>query len=608
MIGPVRAPRPAAGRPDFGLVAWLLALGMLLGSLVPPFQSPDEFDHVKRAYLLGKGMWVLETPDGGSSGGRVDTGLLAYMDHWRPMPFTPAIRTSTEARRRAGEIGWTGTREFSTAPGTGYYFPLVYAPQAIGLAVGEALGLTVAASYALARALALATVGALLATAFAVFPANPLAIALLVLPMTAFQVVSASLDGVSTALAVLAVALCLRVAADGEAARPAAVRALAGTVFLLASSRVHLLPLLAPALLAVLRTGSRRHLALLAAVTLGVVGWILVAMKSTVDTRVPLGTSPASIALSYATDPLGFLRVVGATLAQEGRLAAYRDEFVGVLGWLDARFAGATYREATQLIAAIALLSVSIGRDRGTRAVRAMLGASALACSLLVFFALLVAWNPPPATVIQGVQGRYFLVPALMLAYAIAGDAGLATGWRRRLALALVAVLAAIGTVRMPELLLERYFLRTTQEVLVTPGRPWIASPVPVRRVSTTDLVPAGDGVGWRPTGPSPAFVLEPAEIVEARALRVLLLRLDCEGPVQPVAVRLAWRSADGTFSDAASLRFSLPPGHAAIELSPHSAWMRAGPVAQLKLSIEAADACRRVDVDEVSIGRFEWH
>lgn len=605
------APPAASGgvaiRPRLGIVAWILALGLVLGSLVPPFQSPDEFDHVKRAWLVSHGVWMLDTPAGSSSGGAIDTGLLAYMDHWRPLPFQPTIKASAEERRLAATIPWSGVREFSTAPGTGYYFPLVYAPHAIGLVTGEALGLTVAASYTLARAAVLTTIGVLLAVAFAVYPTNPLAVALLVLPMSAFQAVSASLDGVTTALAVLTLALCLRVERDREHAAPAMVTALTASVFVLASSRVHLLPLLAPAFVAVRATGSPRHLAALSVATLAVLAWIVVAIRHTVDTRVPLGGSPAGIALWYLKDPFEFLRLVGATLTHEGRLASYRDEFIGVLGWLDARLGHGTYVAATMLLGGIALLTPAGNRDRGTAVVRALFAAGAVGSVLLVFFALLIAWNPPPVTVIQGVQGRYFLIPALMLAYAIAGDAAPAHGLRRKLALLLVGALAAIGALRVPDLLLERYFVRAGQEVLLAPGRPWIASPIPLARSAIHDLVPMEPGGRWRPTGPQPAFAFASPEPFEARDARILLLRFECEGPAQPVAMRLSWRSVEGTYSPAASLTLELRPGDWGIQVSPHSAWMRAGRIAEIRIAPESPDACRSMLIDAVEIGRFEW-
>jgi uncharacterized membrane protein len=39
--------------------------------------------------------------------------------------------------------------------------------------------------------------------------------------------------------------------------------------------------------------------------------------------------------------------------------------------------------------------------------------------AILVFVAMLTTWTPAEASIIEGVQGRYFTVPALMVAYAL---------------------------------------------------------------------------------------------------------------------------------------------------------------------------------------------
>ena len=38
-----------------GILGALLATTLLFSNLIPPFQSPDEFEHIKRAYLLSTG-------------------------------------------------------------------------------------------------------------------------------------------------------------------------------------------------------------------------------------------------------------------------------------------------------------------------------------------------------------------------------------------------------------------------------------------------------------------------------------------------------------------------------------------------------------------------
>src|SRR3954454_21018771 len=63
--------------PDFLLA--LLVAAVVIAAIIPPFQSPDETDHIKRAYLLGKGVILLDKFADKGSGGLIDSGLLTYM-------------------------------------------------------------------------------------------------------------------------------------------------------------------------------------------------------------------------------------------------------------------------------------------------------------------------------------------------------------------------------------------------------------------------------------------------------------------------------------------------------------------------------------------------
>ena len=198
----------------------LLTCGLFFSSIIPPFQSPDEFDHVKRAYFLTRGQIVLHAPEGQSSGGMLDSGLETYFAAYTALPFKSDRKLSRDEVQKARSVRWTGVDMFSAAPGTGYYFPLIYLPQALGLAVGEMLGQTVERSYYLARLLAVLTIVGLLYLSFRLVPPSPLTLALLAIPMTVFQVSSASLDGVSTALAVLALSAFLRLTDRGLASPP----------------------------------------------------------------------------------------------------------------------------------------------------------------------------------------------------------------------------------------------------------------------------------------------------------------------------------------------------------------------------------------------------
>ncbi len=449
----------ASTRTSAWLAVLLLAVCTGLSALIPPFQSPDEFDHVKRAYLLTRGQVLLDAPEGQSSGGQVDAGLIAYMDVFEPLPFKPDRKLSAAEAAESRALRWRGDRVFSTAPGTGYYFPLIYAPQAIGLAVGRVLDLSVDASYRLSRLLALLAAAGVVALAFSIHAPPPLATGLLLIPMTLFQLSSATIDGLSAALAMLALSCFMRIANDRAQADRRHLVLLAIAVALVVSSRIHGLPLLALLGAACFHARSRRSWFVAAAVTAFVLAWLAVAAGTTVT----LGAGPTEprsrIAAHYLGKPLSFLKLVGATLESPVFARFYRDSFLGLLGWLDSGFAGRVYSRLQVLLGLLLVVSIVPADWRRTAGARALLAASAGASVLMVFFALLVTWNAHPATLIKGVQGRYFLLPAMMLAHAVGSGAASDRPKRARLGEVLLVVLLLFSSMETSSLLLDRYYL-----------------------------------------------------------------------------------------------------------------------------------------------------
>ncbi len=132
------------------------------------------------------------------------------------------IGISLDKRMDAGETAglaamrWSGKKKMVYPTGTSYYFPALYLPQAVGLAVGRLMGWTVGASYLLARFFALGFAMALLAFAFRLYAPPPLVMALLSLPMQLYLFSGAVLDGMSVAVAVVGLSAYMRLFTDGE--------------------------------------------------------------------------------------------------------------------------------------------------------------------------------------------------------------------------------------------------------------------------------------------------------------------------------------------------------------------------------------------------------
>jgi hypothetical protein len=114
----------------------------------------------------------------------------------------------------------------------------------------------------------------------------------------------------------------------------------------------------------------------------------------------------------------------------------------------------------------------------------------------IVFAALLIQWTPHPATVILGVQGRYFFVPALLIFVAFTrpfvrllthstaeqsslqkmSQTTLVQSWTQKMSLAVLILLSGTALYCTSHLLLGRYYLMPEQAD-VSQWRPvWISA------------------------------------------------------------------------------------------------------------------------------------
>lgn len=439
----------------FSAVLLLLIGCLILTSIIPPLKSPDEHDHIERAYLLGKGVIVLDRQEGRSSGGDIDSGLVKYLNSYLPSQD----KLSAEDFSLSGDIRWSGHRIYDPSPGTGYYFPIIYLPQTLGLLVGEWLDLSIEHSYRIARTSVFIAAMLLIYTAFRLYPPNPLVLALLVIPMTLFQLSSASLDGIATALAIFSISAFMRIANDKDSTLRWVQYALTLAIVVLASSRIHTLPLIMLLAATFFYTKNKRSIFLFTAATFFIFAWTLFALRTTVDLRVPIGESTSNIVAFYLVNPTQFFYVVWQTLSNNELQEFYYKSFFGILGWLDASFQSWHYNFFLALVLIVALLTTSFYRIREEWSQRLLLLAVFFISVLFIFFALLVTWSPHPAQLISGVQGRYFLIPSIVFAYGVGSNIGLSGGLRRNVATFIVFLLFIFSLLVTVNLIVKRYYL-----------------------------------------------------------------------------------------------------------------------------------------------------
>lgn len=401
-----------------GVIAFfaVVIIGSIFSALIPPMQSPDENDHIKRAYLLSVLSHTVTDP-GHSTGGYFDDALQQYQTvMFSALSIKPDARMTREIAAQAASIKWSYTRHFQEMAGSAPYFPLGYFPQAIGLRIGQALNIGVGTSYRLARATTLFAIAAILAYAFTVFPPNALVICLLALPMTMFQMSSASADGMSFAWTVLAASLFRR-----GMERDAPFTVLPGALlilsaFMIATSRPQLIPIFALPCVVFLARRDRRGLIASVIAAIAALGWILYATSHTVDLRWPRSVTSKEVIAFYLRHPIELVEILWHTVSNPAVRSAYFYQFVGVLGWLDRPMATITYPIAGVALIVAAALAFSRRVSIVDRALPLLVAFCAV---LLTFVALLITWTDLPADVIAGVQGRYFTAPAILAAYAL---------------------------------------------------------------------------------------------------------------------------------------------------------------------------------------------
>ena len=441
--------------------AALVLAAFVTGLATPPFQSPDEFDHLKRAYLLSQGEWLLSAPPPSAawegSGGDIDRGLLDYMGLYQRLPFDPEAKVDRATFERAAVVAWGGGEAFSPAPGTGYYLPVIYLPQALALGLGNAAGISVDASYGLARLSSLLLAALCLFEALRRWRPSLLQLVLLLLPMTVFQWASASIDALSTAMGLLAAVLVLEQARRRE---PASVRrflAVSALVVVVVGCRIQMAPLLLLPLVVAWGWGGRRWLGL--APGFAVAGWVLLALGTTQHPMMA-SMSVTDKLLAYAQDPLHVGAVLATTFTTSSIVDFYWHSFVGLFGWLDAPLSEAAYAAFAVILGVASTWSLLFAGWNDVARARAAVALIALASALLIPLLLLLMWTSFDSPVVDGVQGRYFLLPALLLAAALApSPQGGAERLERATSWCAAAVLLCYSlAVTLPTLISRYYF------------------------------------------------------------------------------------------------------------------------------------------------------
>ena len=392
----------------------LLALlgGLPLVFLTPPFQVPDEPQHFFRAFQLSEG-GLTGINDGGASGAALPSSLPAFTERMLGTRELHTERPVIQQNFRATlvELG-TGlqpdVREFVDFRGAAAYSPLAYLPQVAGILTMRFLDAGPLGLLWGSRLANLVVATALLALAIKIMPlGRGLMMLSALLPMSLFQIASASPDAMVIACAFLFTALTITgLVRGGWSAAEVVGCALAGLVF--CSVKPTYAPILLLPLVLVLQHGKIRHAITVQSVVLfsalgGTLLWLSV-VAPILAAPWP-NTDPAAQLRWMATHPTEFVGTLLTTLVVLAPF--YIKSAIGILGWLSVPLPPIAY-----LLPILGLALSPLTPHQGIRLAPAAAWwavALTIASALLVFTALYLNWNPVGHPVIEGVQGRYFI-------------------------------------------------------------------------------------------------------------------------------------------------------------------------------------------------------
>lgn len=395
------------------LLLILLACAMLaLFSWIPHDQSPDEGNHIFRASSLAHGNLFLTVRDA-NVGDDINQGLIQYYSKFGTLAFHPE-RKATQIKD-VREIRFTDNYEFRRFANTALYFPLSYAPQALAIFIGEKTHMKVWKVINMARALNILVITGMLIAAAKIWRLPLTACLILLMPMSLFQMGSASTDGTHFAMTVLIASLFFSLEEKFSKTKFAWLCIL---IFVIATHRINLSVLVLLPLWLGWRNRSKKQLISALLLTVSIMTWVLLAMKRMPQPQQAIGMT--HVALYYLAHPLDTLKIFFRTFTDSGLFKFYRNSFAGQLGWLD-YLVNMKLIYLTHTLLWIGLIlglwKNKIFKSFNNSSVFIII--VSILIFMLTFVLLLVQWTKFPCdNVIQGVQGRYFISLFILLCFA----------------------------------------------------------------------------------------------------------------------------------------------------------------------------------------------
>jgi uncharacterized membrane protein len=407
----------------------VISLALAFSFATGPFRAPDEPNHFFRAYEISEGRFIAARPGGGFLGDWLPRSLDKTAKALGGYPAVPPVWVERAALAKAWKVKLKSARIFIHFPGAALHSPLVYAPAALGIALGRVWHGRPVLLFYLGRCCNALVAGGLIGLALSrLWRRAPYLVTIALFPMSLFQVGNLTSDAVTFGISFfwLSEVLCAR---SERCLSPPRWR---WVLIAVALSQLRFpYPLLGLLVFALPRTLTGRNRAdrlrffsiFFTSLILPSLLWIFAVQGLRVSLRPFVEVDPARQLHFVVSHPLHFFYLIGASVREFGY--EFWRQVIGVFGWLNLPLPNWILIGVT--LSLLVTICTSHARQlRFTWALRLALLTLAAGTLILTAVVVYLAWNSVGAPRIEGWQGRYAIPILPVLA------SGLANEWLRR--------------------------------------------------------------------------------------------------------------------------------------------------------------------------------
>ena len=393
-----------------------LPIGLLIAIIMPPFDQLDEFDHYLRSFEVSEGMFVNQVTNHGL-GNYIPVSLV---DTVHKTQFMSDKGYQYGIAKEAFGIKLNPDKRFFIRNYASSYPPTIYIPQAIGLWVGRILFNSPMMMMYFGRILNLLAYLAIVYTALKIVPVKKnLFYLMALLPMSINQAATLSGDSMIISSALLFTAYILHLA-YGNVEKIKFKHVLTTIVIgiFIGVSKVVYLPMVLLFLIIPLRKfiDKKDFIKKLLAVIAGFMipyliwNWLNLANLSIPDVRTHAGVLPKGQIAFILTHPLQYIKVLVDSVINLGE-----GKFLGMLGTVVVIY---HYSTPDIVIYSFFFLMIFFGLMsdetdltlyKWRKIDKLIMVFIMLVVLLLIYTALYVGYTPVGHSIVNGIQGRYFI-------------------------------------------------------------------------------------------------------------------------------------------------------------------------------------------------------